>query len=60
MKQFKILIDSCHVCKKCVGIAPRNIDPNFGLVVQPKNEKQEQACVEAMNACPGQAIVEVK
>ena len=58
----KFYVDSnCIDCDLCRQTAPenfeRNEDEGFSYVVkQPENEEEEQACIDAMEECPTEAI----
>jgi NitT/TauT family transport system substrate-binding protein len=52
--------DECIGCRACVEVADENFDVNTSnmafLKKQPKNEKEESLCEEALNVCPVNAI----
>lgn len=58
----KFYVDQdCIACDTCVGIAPRHfkLTPNFSHAVvcqQPSSESEHQECLDAMDACPVNAI----
>ncbi len=58
----KFFVDSnCIDCDLCRQTAPenfeRNEDEGFTFVnKQPENDEEEQACVDAMEECPTEAI----
>jgi len=58
MKKFSVN-EQCIGCNACEEVAEKNFkveDDMAFLTVQPENEKQEQACFEALEACPTDAI----
>ncbi len=53
--------DECSACCLCPDTAPENIkmndDDSFAVVFkQPGNEDEENACKEALEECPSEAI----
>ncbi len=58
----KWYVDSqCILCSLCCELAPKNFkEADSGdhdmVYKQPENEEEEQACAEAMQQCPVEAI----
>jgi ferredoxin len=57
----KYYVDTeCTACETCVEIAPENFemveDEHAYVKKQPENEDEEEACAEAMESCPVEAI----
>ncbi len=59
MKKFKVS-DECIGCRACVEVAENNFDINDNNIAflkwQPKHEKDEEQCEEALEICPVNAI----
>lgn len=57
----KYYVDSnCIFCETCIELAPENFashDDEYAYVKkQPENENEADACQEAMESCPTEAI----
>jgi ferredoxin len=57
----KYYVDTeCTICETCIEIAPENFDncnDEYAYVKkQPENDDEEEACLEAMESCPVEAI----
>jgi ferredoxin len=57
----KYYVDTeCTMCETCIETAPENFD-NYNdeyayVKKQPESDEEEEACQEAMEACPVEAI----
>lgn len=57
----KYYVDSnCDFCETCIEMAPENFaahDDEYAYVIkQPENDAEEDACQEALESCPSEAI----
>ncbi len=63
IKKFTIT-DDCIGCMACVGISDKhfkmNNDNKAVVIKQPEDKEEEELCQDAADACPVDAIVEVK
>ncbi|HHN75638.1 MAG TPA: ferredoxin [Acidobacteria bacterium] len=53
--------ENCGGCQVCIGTAPENFqmtddDDHAYVVKQPANDEELEACQEAMDSCPDEAI----
>ena len=61
MKEFDV-VDDCIGCDTCPRIAPEIFGLDEGktcalILRQPKTEREEKLCIDAVKACPVYAII---
>lgn len=59
--RFEVLEASCTACGLCQERAPENMEMPAGarsarVIGQPRNDEEEEACIEAAEYCPIGAI----